>query len=216
MTPDAGVSETPRLTREEICKWLEQVVGLSAWHTRAHKDQIRDLALAALSAPQMPEEPKRYELIAYHGDYEMAERLGGRYVLSDDYDTLRTLLSSALARAEGAERNAEHWKANHDDQVRRKHGAQERFEGERTKRLSAESRLAASDRDAERMDFLAELTNQAAILEMGGTSPEQLEQLDRASNAISLRYEFYRRTNDTPAAFRLAIDDAAIAAGGKP
>jgi hypothetical protein len=62
--------------------------------------------------------------------------------------------------------------------------------------------------DAARLDFLAELMNLSVIVELGGPlSAEKRAWLGERSTAIFLRYEFHRRSNDTPTAFRMAVDD---------
>lgn len=63
--------------------------------------------------------------------------------------------------------------------------------------------------DGQRIDFLAELMNLSVLLEMGAKlAPEKRKYADTRSATIFRSYEFHRRTNDTPAAFRLAIDEA--------
>jgi hypothetical protein len=64
--------------------------------------------------------------------------------------------------------------------------------------------------DGQRIDFLADLMNLSVLREMGAMLPgDDLRRLDVRSRAVFQRYELHRRDNDTPTAFRLAVDDAA-------
>lgn len=68
---------------------------------------------------------------------------------------------------------------------------------------------ASAMTDGQRVDFLAELMNLSVLLEMGAKlEPAKRQHLSERSTAIFQRYEFHRRTNDTPIAFRLAVDDS--------
>lgn len=75
-----------------------------------------------------------------------------------------------------------------------------------------ESNYALSEsgqRDAERLDHLAEITNLATLQESGHMlTGEQARQIAKTAKALSVGYELHRRTNDTPQAFRFAVDDA--------
>ena len=76
---------------------------------------------------------------------------------------------------------------------------------EQRERAEFALKYAAGDRG--RLDFLAELLNVEAIEAMGGKS-EKGDWARKCGDIIFRKYEFYRRTNDTPEAFRAAIDAA--------
>lgn len=71
------------------------------------------------------------------------------------------------------------------------------------------ARSESGQRDAERLDHLAEITNLATLQESGHMlTGEQARQIAKTAKALSVGYELHRRTNDTPQAFRFAVDDA--------
>lgn len=73
---------------------------------------------------------------------------------------------------------------------------------------TAKEHESKDSRDAARLDYLAEITNLAVLLEFGANlSAEEMDILNMGSTLVE-RHEFYRRSNDTPTAFRLAIDEA--------
>lgn len=72
--------------------------------------------------------------------------------------------------------------------------------------------------DSKRLDFLAELMNLSVLLELApdGIPPADAQWLKDRSERVFVRYELHRRTHDTPAAFRLAVDDASGGARLEP
>lgn len=65
------------------------------------------------------------------------------------------------------------------------------------------------ERDAARLDFLAEITNLSALLECGAKlSRDQVRKIEKTAQIMVMRYEIYRRDRDTPQAFRSTVDEA--------
>lgn len=70
------------------------------------------------------------------------------------------------------------------------------------------SEMASSD-DTRRMNFLADVTNLAALHDFGAMlTGAQRRKIDKTADILSVRYEIHRRTSDTPTAFRTAVDEA--------
>lgn len=63
--------------------------------------------------------------------------------------------------------------------------------------------------DSVRLDFLADITNLSALRDFGRMlDVAEVRKIDKTAEALSSGYEVHRRTQDTPAAFRAALDDA--------
>jgi hypothetical protein len=63
--------------------------------------------------------------------------------------------------------------------------------------------------DSRRIDFLADITNLSVLRDSGHMlRGGDTRTLDKTADALSTGYELHRRTMDTPAAFRAAVDDA--------